>query len=86
MSLSIREIIREYLVANGYEGLVNADAECGCDLEDLMACSEPGVTCKAAYRYDCTKCDLHSEEYNSDCPMGGNHDYAYVMSEYRDFC
>lgn len=86
MSPSVREIVREYLVSKGYEGLVNVDAECGCDLADLIACDGPSDECRAAYRYDCSQCDLRGDEYNADCPMGGNHGYGYVMSACKDFC
>ena len=33
---TVREIVREYLVANGYDGLWNDD--CGCPLDDFMPC------------------------------------------------
>ena len=36
MTKTVREIVREYLVANGYDGLCND--ECGCDLDDFMPC------------------------------------------------
>jgi hypothetical protein len=48
--MTILEIVREYLKANGYDGLCNPDAECGCVLDDLMPCSEPGMECQAGHR------------------------------------
>lgn len=47
-ALTVKEIVVEYLRANGYDGLYN-DEECGCSLEDFMPCGEclcyciPGV-------------------------------------------
>ena len=45
-----KEIIKEYLIKNGFDGLYADD--CGCFIDDLMPCSseyclecEPGHTC-----------------------------------------
>ena len=39
--MDIEEIVKEWLKANGYDGLYNSELECGCQLGDLMPCSEP---------------------------------------------
>jgi hypothetical protein len=60
MSKSVRDIVREYLVANGYDGL--AGDECGCDLDDLMTCGESGaLDCAAGFKHD--NCKLAYEEW-----------------------
>ena len=45
----IREICRQWLADLGYSGLVNANAFCGCGLDDLMPCDEPSPACQCAY-------------------------------------
>ena len=34
------EMVAEWLRANGYDGLCNPDAGCGCGLDDLMPCNQ----------------------------------------------
>lgn len=41
-------IVEQYLRAIGMDGLANSDAECGCHVDDLMPCSDPGMGCEAA--------------------------------------
>ncbi len=36
--MNVKQIVREYLMANGYDGLFNENGECGCDFEDFMPC------------------------------------------------
>lgn len=45
-------ILREWLVSNGYQGLVNPDAGCGCDADDLNPCGWPSNLdgCVCAYK------------------------------------
>ena len=47
----VREIITEYLEANGYGGLY-AD-ECGCLIGDLFPCDGPCDDCKPGYKVPC---------------------------------
>ncbi len=35
----VAEMVSEWLRTNGYDGLCNPDAECGCGLDDLVPCS-----------------------------------------------
>jgi hypothetical protein len=47
---SLEEVVREYLQANGYDGLCYPDLECGCAKDDLFPCGEPDYDeCKPAY-------------------------------------
>jgi len=56
--VSIRDIVSAWLARHGFHGLVNPDAECGCDLRDLMVCGEPDERrCLPGYRHDCATCD-----------------------------
>ncbi len=47
---TVIEILKQHLVDNGFDGLVNGDAECGCDLSDLQPCGESFADCKPAYK------------------------------------
>ncbi len=39
--MTVKEIISDYLIKNGYEGLWNEDSECGCAINDnFMPCSD----------------------------------------------
>jgi hypothetical protein len=49
-SLEVQDIIRYFLAVNGFDGLVDYYAECGCEISDLFPCGEPGSNCIAAYR------------------------------------
>jgi hypothetical protein len=59
--MNVKEIIVDYLKKNGFEGLYNADGECGCLLEDLMPCGEGGDYCEPGYKRpcDCGDHDFH---------------------------
>lgn len=46
---TVREICRQWLADLGYQGLCNADACCGCGLEDLMPCGSVSPGCQCAY-------------------------------------
>lgn len=56
--MNLRDITREWLVAHGYDGLWN-DSDCGCHVDDLMLCGEPGVGCEPGFK----RCD-ESGEYD----------------------
>lgn len=64
--VSCRDIVKEYLVANGYDGLY-CD-ECSCLPDDLFPCGGSGgdwiLDCTAGYKIDgCTcgeGCDFHT--------------------------
>jgi len=49
--ITVKEIVREYLVAHGFDGLYSDVGECGCSLDDLMACDMAGTgDCKPGYK------------------------------------
>lgn len=50
--MTLKEIVKQWLEENGYDGLCNPDDECGCVLEDFMSCGEPGEHCEAGHRLD----------------------------------
>lgn len=47
--MELEEIVKDWLIKNGYDGLWNAD-ECGCSVEDFMPCGEPSRYCEAGHR------------------------------------
>lgn len=53
--MDVRDIVRAYLLENGYDGLYS-DCECGCSVYDLMPCCETSPTCEPAYFINCKTC------------------------------
>ena len=47
---TVKEIVTQYLVENGYDGLCEDGRRCGCDIEDLMPCCEMSELCFAGYK------------------------------------
>jgi hypothetical protein len=48
--MTVKMIVQEYLTKNGYDGLYNLDAPCGCLLGDLAPCGDILGACQAGYR------------------------------------
>jgi len=48
--MRVIEIVKAHLVANGFDGLVQEDAECGCLCDDLVLCGGDFSTCEPGYR------------------------------------
>lgn len=61
---TVKEIVKEYLEKNGYDGL-SRDC-CGCDFDDLMDCDNPEYDCKAGYKTDCP-CSTEDCACDGDC-------------------
>jgi hypothetical protein len=47
------EIVEAWLKQNGFDGLYNSDAECGCLIGDLAPCGEIPLECTAGYKQPC---------------------------------
>jgi hypothetical protein len=47
--MKVIEIVSAHLLAHSFDGLVQADAECGCKLGDLAPCGCCGDDCEPAY-------------------------------------
>ena len=60
--MEIRQIVEQWLRANGYDGLTTVD--CGCVVDDLMPCGECIANCKAGYKVSCPG--------EADCPADGD--------------
>ncbi len=61
MSLSISEIVKKYLVENGFDGLAGED--CGCGVDELFCCS----TCEEPMNYDCVAARKIRQERCEEC-------------------
>lgn len=52
--MTAKEIIKNYLLDNGYDGLVaESFIGCGCEAEDLMPCDSYCGDCKPAHKVPC---------------------------------
>jgi hypothetical protein len=51
--MTVKQIVKEYLTANGYDGLFSDYWECNCSLSDLMPCGLDSETCEAGYSVPC---------------------------------
>lgn len=61
-SNTVRDMVRDYLEREDFDGLVEADGACSCDAADLFPCGEPGEHCEAGHRAPCNcgeGCDFH---------------------------
>jgi len=47
---TVIEIVRDHLVSNGFDGLVQEDSECGCLCDDLAPCGGSISSCQPGYR------------------------------------
>ena len=49
-TITVIEIISDYLKNNGYDGLYNEHDECGCGINDLAPCCDNPLECEPAYK------------------------------------
>jgi len=72
--MNVREIIKNFLEENGYDGLYCY--YCACKIDDLMPCEEEGIPdCKPGYVQKCPCEKYAGEEYKDyafgiECPEG----------------
>lgn len=50
MDMNVRDILKDWLVIQGYDGLYYDEYECGCSVDDLVPCDESPLYCEPAYR------------------------------------
>ena len=61
--MQVKEIVKDWLYKNGYDGLCSD--HCGCKLDDLMPCSCSGIEeCVAGHL---SKCDPETCPADGDC-------------------
>ena len=52
LKMKLKEIVAEWLKEHGYDGLY-CETSCGCKIDDLMPCDEPGTDCQPGYIVPC---------------------------------
>lgn len=70
--MTVKEIVIEYLKANGFDGLCHVycpELSGGCPLDDLGRCSGTTLECEAAHKMPCLgdKCPHPCHVHQSDC-------------------
>lgn len=70
--MEVRDILKQWLSANGYDGLYGY--ECGCELDDIAPCGEGSVlSCEPGYRVEGCACgeghDFHIRPVKEDLPV-----------------
>ena len=69
--MTVKEIVKDYLEKNGYDGLCCEG--CGCGLDDFMPCEGCDIkNCKPAYRHGC----------NGDCAKCGDDELCELIESY----
>jgi len=59
--MELRDIVKQWLEANVYDGLYNSYLDCACEITDLMPCGNPSLECSAGTK---TECDCKGEKHN----------------------
>lgn len=62
--MNVRQIVEQWLRANGYDGLSGLD--CCCEVNDLMPCGEYVDGCEAGYKVPCPGAEDCAAD--GDCP------------------
>lgn len=58
--MDIRVVLGEWLASKGFDGLYNNDEGCGCELKELMPCSDDYIgDCEPGYR---DRCDCRDDD------------------------
>ena len=63
--MNVIEIVKKYLIDNGYDGLHHA-CGCGCGLDDLVPCGDIEEKCEAAYANNCPTCGGYKQCWDED--------------------
>ena len=59
---SVQEILEECLGEHGYDGLLNEENDCSCELDALCPCGSPYATCSPGHKVKCdcgNRCEFH---------------------------
>lgn len=84
---TVKEIIQEYLAANGFDGLAgsNIDGCCGCGLDDLMPCGRGIDECKPAHKVFCKDCpDAPPEDEDHDSEDYNENDWCEIWADLQE--
>lgn len=48
--MKVIEIVKAHLIANGFDGLYQEDAECACLVDDLRPCGDDCSNCRPGHK------------------------------------
>ena len=69
--MTVKEIVKDYLEQNDYDGLCREG--CGCGLDDIMPCKYRNIPlCEPAYNHGC----------NGDCAECGDGELCELIETY----
>lgn len=70
--INVQSIVRDWLVANGYDALALTDDwdGCGCGIDYLFPCDGPCNRCQPAHRITWEECVERFQEEGDQCPNG----------------
>lgn len=67
--MTIAEVLKEWLLEHGYDGLFNSDGECACTLGDLGPCESWPEGCEPGYIATCPEtCGEHDWHIQREKP------------------
>lgn len=59
--ITVLDIVKQYLIANGYDGLYYHN--CGCTIEDLIPCGACFDDCIPGYKWDHCGCGCGCKQH-----------------------
>lgn len=81
----MREIIRAGMDALGYSALVND--MCGCELDDIATCDEPGIGCHGGWKVPCKREECPNRNEDGDqCFCEGAYPFGREGLEFPESC
>jgi hypothetical protein len=72
--MDVSDIVLAYLKEHGYDGLVDPDGECACDVTSLAPCDHLTEHCLAGWKVPCNcgqECDWHIVTTRPVCAQCG---------------
>ena len=79
------DIVKSYLVANGYDGLYNDMGECACTIDNFAPCEGVCSECKPGYKFDCGSCK-NSPANNGGCEVPGEFEDTFIVCKDKNVC
>lgn len=63
---TVSDIVRDWLLSHGYDGLFSNEGECACLANDLFPCGYTPRDCEAGYKMPCPnpdECEYGPEDH-----------------------
>ena len=64
--MTVKDIIKQYLIDNGFDGLCNPDHDCACSIGELFCDYECRPDCQPAYYRTVTQEDMDNPDFDLD--------------------